>query len=72
MNEQNLPKPCIICKKQIEPLENIGYENDAVRCVVRAGYGSRHDMLKLDFIICDDCIDALKNENCYYAPIVLE
>ncbi len=51
-----LGRPCIICDKQIEPSEHNGYQNGAVHCVVRVGFGSQHDLTQLDFVICDECI----------------
>lgn len=62
-NKMAESRPCLLCQKQIEHDENFGYENLAVRATVEAGYGSLHDTSVLDFVICDDCIDACLAEN---------
>lgn len=51
-----MARDCIICQKQIELSEHNEYQNGAVHCVVRVGYGSQHDLTQLDFVICDDCM----------------
>ncbi len=56
--ERPNPWPCISCGKPIEKHEQVGYENGAVVMCSLAGYGSRHDTSKVQFVVCDDCVEA--------------
>lgn len=53
-----MTRPCLLCGKDIEPDGHGGHENDAVVFTDSAGYGSKYDLKRFQFVICDNCIDS--------------
>jgi hypothetical protein len=54
---------CVVCKKDIKEFyySSYIYYNGLVKTAVPY-YGSKHDMRKIKFGICDNCITKLENE----------
>lgn len=48
-------KPCNKCGKESEDQ----YINENVEINLSFGYGSRRDNTKMDFYLCDDCLDEI-------------